>query len=866
MQPTANSTLKIYLLALLIPLPSILSAAYLDHWTKFNPVGFRHHANDGIFVDSHFYLAGDNGEIVRSQDAIHWKTVYRPTNWSPVTSITHALNIFIATKQDGTILKSSNGSHWSESKLEIPAPESSTVSIRNTVYGDKGFLAFGHIQNRGNTTVPFTPIAFHSLNGSEWKRLQIADNDIFTSAVYQQGKYIIGSSNGVYTSEDIEHWDLIEIGMNGQPKFIQFSDGLFHLLETKDFHQYSYDKSAEYISSDGVTWKKTHNIEGRIFAANNSWWHTNLIETVEFSEFKRTDITIGRLSPQWEEKDKLSFVETYNYTKSYKYYRKTLPQNFTKLLYGNGIYLLIGGIQLRAEEESGLVTDTRIDPPSLDINDICVADNRIWYIGYDNWGFSENGIDWISKKWTSSDKSQGELFTANNVIFAARDKSLHVLNTKTDNDWTQASMMLHRHFNSILFFNNEYHILPSQWTSENTPKIVSSGDYIYWPPKLIDLPLDYQILQYAIKDDKLLATATGGHLYSTNDFSNWLKIDNTVQKFTSTLAYYKGEYYISRVNSARYRSTYKSSNGSDWNKIDFSTSMNPSIDNEINFYASAGEYLLGFNDPYHDHYMYISSNGKDFRRIWPINYSNRGTLWFRLIPQNLHYFSGRIWCGANNYVYISPPLELIADTSLSNGFHKSHWFGIYEGNRYPHVNHISLGALEVGIDWEVGEFYLISEKYGRFHITSPFNENQLYVTSIDFDRVIHVAKYEDNLTRNTKADFYDHQTEKWTNSIGPDISDYESLKACFDRSVTNLLNRRNLTIQFAGLRDYTAARQYYYESKLQYEACKRNAQRMKENLNIQNPSEKPVLLQYIEDNTVEAEFYYQSAKNAFEQL
>jgi len=841
---------------------SVLQASYLDNWTKINPVAYNGIIHDTAFANGHFYLLGERGEITRSEDAVYWNTVLKPQYQWELNALVASEAMMVAVGTEGTVAVSTDGLHWDSLHLQ---PENSEmdeeITFVDIAYGAGDYVAVGYVKGR-YATYPGRAIAFSSTDGSNWSEIPIGGETQFFSVAYGADCFVVTGEDGVYRS-DGETWSYQEISDVSQyEKYVEFSEGIFYLREESVWGSRYEDPSVplviDHYSTDGIHWNETIPNRMRMLSANDRWWFY-FREASYGGAFPSYMMSLQRLTEGWYEgsdrKTDLSVFKRYHVYDSFAH-----P---TKLVFGNDLYLLVGRSTLAyfSADDSGM-TDPRIESPSLDVYDMAVFQNRLWYVGRERWGFSEDGFNWVENDWGHSGWEYPRGVDAIDDILMFRNSDYIVLQKDDLQTWHPTFLFSETRSEYLqgpmVHFGDQYLIFK---LFGNT--YLEADDGIHWKSTPFTLPVDVSIQSAAVGNDRLLLLDSDGRLWVTTNKVDWQVTDLQAANRPSSIVFFRGKFYTCDGNQV-----WRSVDGLNWSRIDYSTSSNPVVNQQIRRLEVAGPYLVGtpksgviYDGPNH---IYVSNDGIDFRRIWLEEEMvfDSDVSWYN----GLEYFRGRFWGHEFRKVVVSPPVELVADTKMDSGLKKSNWFGIYQDNQHPTVNHISLGIVETGIDLNTGEFFLNSDPYGRFHVLSPFHENALYLYSLDFDKVFFVAKYNDDLTRSAEGDFYDHALKIWTDEINPGASDYETAMAYFGKSVENLRSRRNQTVQYAELKDLTATHQFLSESSLYYQACVRNGQRTRDRLEEANPVNKTELLQQLESGLNEARALMEEAQNAYHSL
>ena len=839
-------------------------ATFLDHWKIQNPVAYHGVMEDAVFADGFFYLIGEGGEISRSSDAVYWTTVsHSQTKWT-FSSIDFGNGLIIAVGSEGVVATSINGKNWNFSKLSFEgSSDNLELMLQDIAAGKDDYVAVGFVQN-SLTNEALRSIAFHSTNGIDWVEIGIGDESRFYSVAYGADRYVISDAHGVYYSEG-ESWVYKHINeVSDYRKYVDYCEGIFFLRqESNSFDRYVDNlpqNIVDYISRDGVSWNETNPSRNRFLSANDRWWRC-ITEYSTGRSYPSYNVYLDRLRPSWFEDWDMQSDERF----FKRYHIWDSDGKPTKLLYGNGIYLLVGPHTLAYfTPEDGEVHDARIDPPSLDIYDLEVIKNRLVYVGRERWGYTIDGLNWFNSEWRNSGWVYPGGVDFVNDILIFRNTGYLVLEESNIEFWNDAMVTLSgqekNDFRSgpITFFKGSYQIF-----KRDSNLYLETNGLSTWSATIKALPFDVKVRNVIVGNDTILILSTNGQLFASSDLVNWSNVSIDDVRVLGSIVFHEGYFY-----GCGSHSIWRSENGLAWSRIDYSQTTNPVVDQQIGRIEIAGEYLCGVPNESSVasalSHIYVSRDGDSFRRIW-LNAEisiNSDYSWY----SGIEYFRGRFWAHERRKVIVSPPLELVPDLTLASGMKKSNWFGIYDDSRSPFVNHVSIGPIETGIDFDTGEFYLISNDLGRFHIASPFREDELVIYSLDFDTVYLVSKYNDDLTRSTQADFYDLKGQLWADEMGPRDEDYESAMKYLTLSLHNLQKRKNLTLQYVAAKDHSAAHQFLAEAKLYYNACVRNAERTKIRIDSAEPTNLYELKSNVEQKLNEADACLSEAQNAYNEM
>ncbi|MCL4385688.1 MAG: hypothetical protein M1326_05175 [Cyanobacteria bacterium] len=242
-----------------------LKFAYIIH---FNKNKLTNRDLERITYGNHkFVVVGDNGTILISTDGIHWTKDNSETT-NNLKEITYGNNKFIAVGNNGTILTSTDGIHWTKQN------SGTFEDISIITYGNKKFVA----------AVGYPPgVILTSFDGIRWISYHLkVEATEFNGICYGNNIFVIIGSKWlhgiIYISTDAKTWIVQHF------KTIENLSGITH--EDKKFVTVG-NNGTILTSSNGKKWIKensrtTENIEGIIYG-NNEFVVVGLYGTILIS-------------------------------------------------------------------------------------------------------------------------------------------------------------------------------------------------------------------------------------------------------------------------------------------------------------------------------------------------------------------------------------------------------------------------------------------------------------------------------------------------------------------------------------------------------------------------------------------------------
>jgi hypothetical protein len=148
--------------------------------------------------NTQYFIAGDNGIILKSSYVSNWSKVITPTT-NNLTGLASSSNCIVAVGSKGTILYSSNGDKWTSVNT------GTTNWLYKVRYLNNNFITVG---NNGSL--------FTSPDGINWTPRTTGNTKLLTDATYLNGVYyIVGSQGTIISSTNLVNWSS-EINISGK--------------------------------------------------------------------------------------------------------------------------------------------------------------------------------------------------------------------------------------------------------------------------------------------------------------------------------------------------------------------------------------------------------------------------------------------------------------------------------------------------------------------------------------------------------------------------------------------------------------------------------------------------------------------------
>lgn len=165
-------------------------------WSEVTSIGGDTY-NDIIFDGTNYVAVGISGKIAQSTDLANWnvQTVGSNTFWG----IIYNNGTYIAVGRGGTIAKTSNLSSWDYQTV------TDASWFNNVIYDGEQYVT---ISNNNPQNYIFT-----SSNGSTWTKGSFL-NFYASNIYYINETYILMGKGYIYTSDDLENFNSIQIGSN----------------------------------------------------------------------------------------------------------------------------------------------------------------------------------------------------------------------------------------------------------------------------------------------------------------------------------------------------------------------------------------------------------------------------------------------------------------------------------------------------------------------------------------------------------------------------------------------------------------------------------------------------------------------------
>ena len=115
---------------------------------------------------------------------------------------------------------------------------------------------------------------------------------------------------------------------------------------------------------------------------------------------------------------------------------------------------------------------------------------------------------------------------------------------------------------------------------------------------------------------------------------------------------------------------------------------------------------------------------------------------------------------------------LLPDSSavlLENGWKQSSWFGVYDDNRFPIIQHCALGPVEYRFN--DGRNFLVSEEYGVLEVLSSSSDGSYAYFSFETGRTFTLSPTDSGCASLNPGVFYDEDSQEYVESIMPAADD-----------------------------------------------------------------------------------------------
>jgi hypothetical protein len=231
------------------------------------------------FVNNTFWAAFESGVLMTSRNGLSWDKRFLPQDMLPYRLI-YGNGRYVALGNDGKVLVSRDGAAWSQATSgAASAPRQKRLYGRDVAYGNNVFVMTGPDSSLLTST-----------DGATWTISYTEANVIFYRILYAQGTFVAVGSNGrILTSPDGRRWSnrsvpiqetLMSIA-HGNGTFVAVGNNNGLIVTSKDGVQWTRQASGNshdyfsavifgngafiisggdrdtYVSSDGITWKRT---------------------------------------------------------------------------------------------------------------------------------------------------------------------------------------------------------------------------------------------------------------------------------------------------------------------------------------------------------------------------------------------------------------------------------------------------------------------------------------------------------------------------------------------------------------------------------------------------------------------------------
>src|SRR5690606_30008038 len=173
----------------------VITSADGSTWTT-HALSKNYNLDDVTFGNGIFLAVGRTGMqniVISSPDGVNWtEHNVTITSTSSFSGISYGNNIFVATAQDGTILTSSNGTTWTESRAEATIGYLGLTSVR---FVNDSFFVLSNGKY------------YTSKDGASWTKHVISDNSSFFDIAFHNDLYVATVGFGqIYYSSDGINW------------------------------------------------------------------------------------------------------------------------------------------------------------------------------------------------------------------------------------------------------------------------------------------------------------------------------------------------------------------------------------------------------------------------------------------------------------------------------------------------------------------------------------------------------------------------------------------------------------------------------------------------------------------------------------
>ncbi|MCC5839090.1 MAG: hypothetical protein JJT96_03115 [Opitutales bacterium] len=335
-------------------------------------------------------VVGDNGRIVRSVDGVNWDPAVSVPVTENLRGATFGFGRFYAVGQNGTILHSSDGDTWTT------VPAVTTRHLNSIAFANGRLVAVGdgfttllsidgdawtsitsgssnnlHAVAFGNgtwTAVGSDGLIITSLNGETWRTQFSGTTRGLNSVTFGDGRFVaVGQGGSIFTSTFGDVWTLRASGTTFDLHGVALADGVYVAV----------GQGFTFLTSrDGVDWSAQKS--GTLNSLRNVSYAGELFVAV--GDFETILTATAVLPPgldQWT-------------------LRNPLPEgpNLNEIIYGNGIYVAVGGQGTILVSTDGLNWSERDSGISDPITGVAFGNGRFVAVGGQNILVSEDTLNW----------------------------------------------------------------------------------------------------------------------------------------------------------------------------------------------------------------------------------------------------------------------------------------------------------------------------------------------------------------------------------------------------------------------------------------------------------------------------------------
>jgi len=208
-----------------------------------------------IYVDGYYYGI-QHVNLRKSKDLVNWTTVQTGSPSKIMNDIIYNGELFVIVAQDGCIKTSSDGNTWETQTSGVSA------NINSIAYSkDLGvYIAVG-----------YGGLILKSTNGTTWTQVTVDSSREFYCCRYINGMfYILGANNEMWISSTSTDWTKITFTSSGQLRSICYGNGLY-VVGTSAGYCYSEDGFLwTRRSVDGVSYYIEYSEKENVFVCANN--------------------------------------------------------------------------------------------------------------------------------------------------------------------------------------------------------------------------------------------------------------------------------------------------------------------------------------------------------------------------------------------------------------------------------------------------------------------------------------------------------------------------------------------------------------------------------------------------------------------